>query len=137
MLVQNRDGRLFVGDIDTGLPFQTGWISSETYTRLFLATGGDRAFLGFAQPDKRAIRHCLCGAFFVHVRSRQYRRLKCADCTKTAEASRRRRALGRRSQKRAEMRQWRRCQQCGEPIEAKRSTRRFCSDLCRVRAHRR
>ena len=28
------------------------------------------------------------------------------------------------------------CQHCGKAIEAARSTRRFCSDICRVKAHR-
>lgn len=40
-----------------------------------------------------------------------------------------------RTLKRAEARAGRTCEQCGKTIEAARSTRRFCSDLCRIRAH--
>lgn len=40
-----------------------------------------------------------------------------------------------RTKQRAEARTGRTCEHCGEAIEAARSTRRFCSDLCRVRAH--
>jgi hypothetical protein len=37
---------------------------------------------------------------------------------------------------RAAARSGRSCERCGEPIEAERSTRRFCSVRCRVAAHR-
>jgi endogenous inhibitor of DNA gyrase (YacG/DUF329 family) len=37
---------------------------------------------------------------------------------------------------RAAARRGRRCEGCGEPIEAARSTKRFCSTRCRVAAHR-
>ena len=40
-----------------------------------------------------------------------------------------------RDQQRAEARAGRTCEHCGVAIKASRSTRRFCSDLCRVRAH--
>ena len=46
------------------------------------------------------------------------------------------RRVDRRREERSEARQGKCCDQCRNPIEAKRSTRRFCSDLCRVRAHR-
>lgn len=136
MLVQNREGRLFAGGVDVGVPFQKGWIDRETYARLFMATGGDRALLPVAMSVGRAIYSCRCGAFFCSHRSRQWRRLKCDDCAKEAEAGRRRRALDRRSAKRSEKRQDRRCEKCMQPFEAERSTHRFCSARCRVRAHR-
>jgi hypothetical protein len=41
-----------------------------------------------------------------------------------------------RARKRAEGRAGRSCAHCGVLIEAARSTKRFCSDLCRARAHR-
>jgi hypothetical protein len=41
-----------------------------------------------------------------------------------------------RTARRAEARTDRVCEYCRAPIEAARSTRRFCSDMCRVRAHR-
>lgn len=41
-----------------------------------------------------------------------------------------------RGQRRAKARAGRTCAHCGIPFEAARSTRRFCSDICRVKAHR-
>jgi hypothetical protein len=41
-----------------------------------------------------------------------------------------------RASMRAEARAGRSCARCGIPIKAARSTKRFCSDVCRVRAHR-
>jgi hypothetical protein len=43
--------------------------------------------------------------------------------------------IAKRGQQRAEARAGRVCEYCGTAIEAARSTRRFCSDLCRVRHH--
>jgi hypothetical protein len=40
-----------------------------------------------------------------------------------------------RAQQSAESRAERTCEHCGLAIEVTRSTRRFCSDLCRIRAH--
>lgn len=41
-----------------------------------------------------------------------------------------------RTARRAEARANRVCEHCGVSIEAARSTKRFCSDICRVKAHR-
>lgn len=41
-----------------------------------------------------------------------------------------------RANRRAEARSGRVCEHCGQSFEAARSTRRFCSDICRVRWHR-
>ena len=41
-----------------------------------------------------------------------------------------------RTVRRAEARAGRVCARCGIPIKATRSTRRFCSDICRLRWHR-
>ena len=41
-----------------------------------------------------------------------------------------------RTARRAEARAGRVCARCGIPIKGARSTRRFCSSICRVRAHR-
>lgn len=41
-----------------------------------------------------------------------------------------------RSQTRAEIRSNRQCECCGKPFESPRSTRKFCSNRCRVAAHR-
>jgi hypothetical protein len=42
-----------------------------------------------------------------------------------------------RFRKRAEARAGRMCEHCGMAVEATRSTKRFCSDICRIRAHHR
>jgi ferredoxin len=41
-----------------------------------------------------------------------------------------------RAKRRAAARAGRTCEHCGKPIDAARATKRFCSDICRVRAHR-
>jgi hypothetical protein len=41
-----------------------------------------------------------------------------------------------RAKRRAEARADRKCEHCGKPIDAERSTKRFCSDSCRVRHSR-
>jgi len=43
--------------------------------------------------------------------------------------------LSSRADQRAEARAGRTCPVCGEPVAAQRSTRRFCSTPCRVKAH--
>ena len=65
----------------------------------------------------------------------------CSDVCAT-KAEKQRRAVGiaavvkARSKERAEARAGRKCETCGEPIKAKRSTMRYCSVRCRVAAHR-
>ncbi len=43
---------------------------------------------------------------------------------------------GARAERRAAARAGRTCGHCGMPIEAARATKRYCSDICRVRAYR-
>ncbi len=43
---------------------------------------------------------------------------------------------GARAERRAQARAGRVCGHCGAPIEAARATKRYCSDICRVRAYR-
>jgi hypothetical protein len=64
----------------------------------------------------------------------------CSDrCQSLADAPRRAARIAAfvktRSERRADNRETN-CDHCGEPIEAKRSTMRFCSVKCRVAAHR-
>jgi hypothetical protein len=44
--------------------------------------------------------------------------------------------MGEREQRRAAARAGKSCLVCGAAIDARRSTRRYCSDACRVKAHR-
>jgi endogenous inhibitor of DNA gyrase (YacG/DUF329 family) len=46
------------------------------------------------------------------------------------------RANAARARRNAERRKGRICQACGAPVEAERSSKKFCSDRCRVAAHR-
>ena len=74
-------------------------------------------------------------------RSRQRTGYYCSDrCQRLANAparaARRAAFVKERSEQRADARADRECATCGEPIEAKRATMRFCSTTCRVAAHR-
>jgi hypothetical protein len=73
-----------------------------------------------------------CGGEFWRVRGSGH--LYSSD--KCVELARRSRMVAARSEARAAARAGRTCQHCGKPIEAQRSTRRYCSDHCRVTAHR-
>jgi endogenous inhibitor of DNA gyrase (YacG/DUF329 family) len=55
---------------------------------------------------------------------------RCASLVRSAKHSRA------KSAERALARAGRTCENCGAPLQAQRSTRRFCSSYCRVTAHR-
>jgi hypothetical protein len=86
-----------------------------------------------------------CGAGYLGPRGRVY---VCSDhCGRDRRKTRKRKwrqdnpllsqqINAARTARRAEARASRVCEHCGVPISADRSTRRFCSDICRVRAHR-
>jgi hypothetical protein len=77
-----------------------------------------------------------CGRLFLRpVNSRSGR---CHECLRQASLDRLRRLNGRRKAEAAENRALMCdvCWECGEPMIAARSTRRFCSDRCRQRSHR-
>jgi hypothetical protein len=64
--------------------------------------------------------------------------LYCSDkCVAAVRSAAMAPAVKARSIARAKARAGRKCETCGEPIEAQRSTMRFCSVRCRVAAHRR
>jgi predicted nucleic acid-binding Zn ribbon protein len=82
-------------------------------------------------------RHC-DGEFF---RVKWSNPAYCSDrCHDTAHDARRRRAAAAQTKTtaamRAEARAGRGCEVCGEPLDARRSTMRFCSAKCRVTSHR-
>ncbi len=68
-----------------------------------------------------------CDDARINAVKRQYRR----DNPPTAEVHN-----AARAQHRAAARAGRTCEHCGVPIEAARATKRYCSDICRVRAYR-
>jgi hypothetical protein len=84
-------------------------------------------------PMGRFPRHCRhCGRAFFNGR-----RIHGRCCSDACVAARTRRLkIARVAKLRQRARQGRTCEHCGAPIAAARSTRRFCSDICRVRAHR-
>jgi hypothetical protein len=135
MIIENRDGRLFAEGIDTGLPFKEGMVAQPDYARIWAALGRDRVLLAFS-IRKPVIRPCRCGAFFLRGWSHQWRRFRCDSCAKAAEKASRQRASKRRSQAREKARAYRRCRHCGSVLAARRSTKCFCSDRCRVKAWR-
>jgi hypothetical protein len=83
--------------------------------------------------DPTRLFRCNCGTWFVgHCSAKQC--FACRRKEKNAKFS------AERSEKRAEARAARQlihCESCREPMAAKRSTRKYCSDACRQRAHRR
>jgi hypothetical protein len=93
--------------------------------------------VGYPQPEGyRKCRHCRREFY----RTKHYSGLYCSDrCQRLANAPRRTRWIARfikaRSEERASNRKHY-CEHCDNPIDAKRSTMRFCSVKCRVAAHR-
>ena len=86
---------------------------------------------------KTSCRHCGRGFY----RIGKYLGHVCSEvCARKAALPGLKRKIARqtaaRSKKRAEARAGRSCLVCGEPMEAKRSTKRYCSERCRVAAHR-
>ena len=119
------------------------WIA-DTERRTAAASVGIR---GFKEPEPIHAPHphripCTCrrcGREFyrTHRGSDRY----CSDVCAAASRARGRAAwrtkmVAARSQARAEARTGRTCLHCGEPIEARRSTRQYCNATCRIAAHR-
>jgi hypothetical protein len=83
----------------------------------------------------------VCGRAFYQA-DRGYRRnsgvaLYCSDkCVAAAHSAAMAPIVKAQSLARAKARANRKCETCGKPIEAQRSTMRFCSVRCRVAAHR-
>ena len=79
-----------------------------------------------------------CGAQFVAHKFAGNRVPICSDrCARERRVAQQRQwhEAAPQYRQRAEARAGRTCEQCGAAIEAARSTKRFCSDRCRIRAH--
>ncbi len=76
-------------------------------------------------------RHRVCSNHCEHERRAMLRRQRRRDNPPPSWQ-----AHAARTAQRAATREGRQCAHCGVPIEAARSTRRFCSNVCRVKAHR-
>jgi hypothetical protein len=98
-----------------------------------------------AEPElyERRCRDCRNMYFAPFVRGQWV--FRCPDCARARHAARLRdwrHATGAvsdnraRDARRAAARAGRVCERCGTPIDAARSTKRFCSDTCRACAHR-
>jgi hypothetical protein len=79
---------------------------------------------------KRKCQHCSTVFYHVPGRRSRYCSDPCANALRSAAFSKA------RSEQRAAARANRKCETCGQPIKAKRSTMRFCSMRCRVASHR-
>jgi hypothetical protein len=88
------------------------------------------------ESDERACHHCFKDFYRIGSHGRY-----CSDiCAKEAARPARQRRIEKqtriKTQKRAATRAGRECLTCGVPMEAARATKRYCSDRCRVAAHR-
>jgi RNA polymerase-binding transcription factor DksA len=93
----------------------------------------DRSVLS-SQPDRRCDR---CGGPIEAARHYRIERSVGIYCTYFCAASGRRDRYARtQGAARAAARAGRKCERCGKPIKAARSTKRFCSTKCRVAAFR-
>jgi endogenous inhibitor of DNA gyrase (YacG/DUF329 family) len=79
---------------------------------------------------KAKCQHCGCQFYWVPNRRSRYCSDQCANAVRSAAF------VKARSEARAAARANRKCETCGKPIKAQRSTMRFCSIRCRVAAHR-
>lgn len=78
-----------------------------------------------------------CGRRFVHTEQGPGQLKRCSDaCIEASKLARRGAWVKRRTAQRSERRDGKRCEHCGEAFVAKRATRRYCSDRCRVAAFR-
>ena len=103
-----------------------GW---QTAKRLRKATG-HRSFSYTRTPVLKA---CACSAVFVGDSCSRH----CPACKREADLLSTRTAVRRLRAKRRPPRPLAlQCRQCGAPMMAKRSTKAFCSEKCRVAAHR-
>jgi hypothetical protein len=121
-----------------------GWVEPSRVTRL-----GDRLRWQTAKRLREAIRHrdasvglyhrtpvlkaCHCSAVFVGDPCTRH----CPACKREADLLATRTAVRRfRAKRRPPAPLALQCRQCGAPMTAKRSTKAFCSEKCRVAAHR-
>jgi hypothetical protein len=99
----------------------------EPEAREYVCEHCGKSYLGRNWPEKR-LRLCSSRCEREHAAAVQRRWREANAVTST-------RSHASRAKKRAKARADRTCEHCGVAIEAARSTKRFCSDLCRIRAH--
>jgi hypothetical protein len=104
-----------------------GW---ETAKRVREATGHrDRYRVDYNRTP--VLKACRCSAVFLGDPCSRH----CPACKREADLRATRAAVRRlRAKRRPPLAQ--QCRQCGAPMSAKRSTKAFCSEKCRVAAHR-
>jgi hypothetical protein len=108
-------------------------LGSETAKRLREATGHRDAYrVSYHRPP--VLKACHCSAVFVGDSCSRH----CPACKREADLLSTRAAVRRLRAKRRPPRPLAlQCRQCGAPMTAKRATKAFCSEKCRVAAHRR
>jgi hypothetical protein len=102
----------------------------EVAARQYICQHCGRGYVGI-QPGQGGHRICVCSN-----RCERERRIAQQRQWREKHLPEYRLVNAARTARRAEARSGRVCEYCKAPIEAARSTRRFCSDVCRVRAHR-
>jgi hypothetical protein len=107
-------------------------LGSETAKRLRAATGHRDAYrVSYHRPP--VLKACGCSAVFVGDSCSRH----CPACKREADLLSTRAAVRRlRAKRRPPPPFALQCRQCGAPMTAKRSTKAFCSEKCRVAAHR-
>jgi hypothetical protein len=124
----NLPGHVFVTPSKTArVGDKLGWQAEQ---RLRAATRSDE--YGPAGVRRtQMLKRCACSAVFVGDPGAR----NCPACKRAADLAATRAAVRRmRAKQRPPLAQH--CRQCGEPMSAKRSTKAFCSEKCRVAAHR-
>jgi hypothetical protein len=110
----------------TRLGDKLGW---ETAKRLREATGDPSVGLYHRTPLLKA---CHCSAVYVGDSCSRH----CPACKREADLLSTRTAVRRLRAKQRQPPLVLQCRQCNAPMTAKRSTKAFCSEKCRVAAHR-
>ena len=106
-------------------------LGTETAKRLREATGHRDPYVSYNRPS--ILKACGCSAVFVGDSCTRH----CPACKREADLLSTRTAVRRLRAKRRPPRPLAlQCRQCAAPMKAKRSTKVFCSEKCRVAAHR-
>jgi hypothetical protein len=106
-------------------------LGSKTAKRLREATGHVPYQVSYNRP--LVLKACHCSAVFVGDSCSRH----CPACKREADLLSTRTAVRRLRAKRRPPRPLAlQCRQCGAPMTAKRATKAFCSEKCRVAAHR-
>ena len=103
-------------------------LGMETAKRLRKATG----YRSFSYTRTPVLKACACSAVFVGDSCTRH----CPACKREADLLSTRTAVRRFRAKQRQPPLVLQCRQCGAPMTAKRSTKAFCSEKCRVAAHR-